>query len=84
MCGGLGTSLALLGVLALALPLLAGGGGLGPFAFRRGRGGARAESALALLDRRLALGEIGPEDYFERESALRSSNQPSRPRRPWS
>jgi uncharacterized membrane protein len=33
------------------------------------------ESARALLDRRLAAGEIAPEEYHERESALRSSEQ---------
>lgn len=30
------------------------------------------ESARELLDRRLATGELSPEEYFERESALRT------------
>jgi uncharacterized membrane protein len=39
------------------------------------------EDARTLLNRRLAAGEITPEDYFERESALRSSEpRPSRRR----
>jgi uncharacterized membrane protein len=38
------------------------------------------ESARALLDRRLATGEIEPEEYYEREAALRDA-QPSGPRR---
>jgi len=40
-------------------------------------GGAEGEvedrSAKSLLDRRLALGEIDAEEYYERESALRSA-----------
>jgi uncharacterized membrane protein len=32
----------------------------------------RRETARELLDRRLAAGELSPEEYFERESALRS------------
>lgn len=32
-----------------------------------------SDSARALLDRRLATGEIAPEEYYERESALRSA-----------
>jgi uncharacterized membrane protein len=35
-------------------------------------------SARGLLDLRLASGEISPEEYFERESALRSSEPPRR------
>jgi hypothetical protein len=34
-----------------------------------------------LLDRRLALGEIDVDEYYERESALRSSQPPPRRRR---
>lgn len=37
-------------------------------------------SARSLLDRRLALGEIDPEEYYEREAALRSG-EPVTPRR---
>lgn len=40
-----------------------------------------ADSARAVLDRRLAAGEIEPEDYYERESALRSSRPLTRARR---
>jgi len=39
------------------------------------------DSARALLDRRLAAGEIEPEDYYERESALRTSQPLVRARR---
>jgi hypothetical protein len=35
-------------------------------------------AARAMLDRRLAIGEIGVEEYYERESALRSSQPPPR------
>ena len=39
------------------------------------------DDARTLLDRRLASGEITPEEYFERESALRSGEpRPSRRR----
>jgi uncharacterized membrane protein len=38
-------------------------------------------AARALLDRRLAMGEIDVEEYYERESALRSSRPPPRRRR---
>ncbi len=40
----------------------------------------RGSSARALLDRRLAMGEIDVDEYYERESALRSA-EPARPRR---
>lgn len=33
----------------------------------------RDDSARGLLDRRLAAGEIGTEEYYERESALRGA-----------
>ena len=84
MCGGLGSSLALVGAFGFALPLLAGMGGLLLLFRARGEDGAGEGAARALLDRRLALGEISAEDYFERESALRSTSPASRPRRPWS
>ncbi len=40
------------------------------------------ESARDTLDRRLALGEISPEEYYEREAVLRSAEAgvPERPR----
>lgn len=38
-------------------------------------------SPRATLDRRLARGEISPEEYFERESALRSTEPVGQPRR---
>jgi uncharacterized membrane protein len=53
---------------------------------RLARGGGSGDSARAVLDRRFASGEIGAEDYYERESALRSaaprgaSDPPSLPR----
>lgn len=34
------------------------------------------DSARRILDRRLAAGEISPEEYYERESALRSGQRP--------
>lgn len=39
---------------------------------RLARGGESGRSATAMLDRRFAAGEIGAEEYYERESALRS------------
>ncbi len=46
-----------------------------------GRGPLETDSARALLDRRLAAGEIDPEDYYEREALLRTSPPSSRRRR---
>lgn len=40
---------------------------------RLARGGRSEDSARAVLDRRFASGEIGAEEYYERESALRSA-----------
>ena len=48
------------------------------FSCRRGDGLGRAR---ALLNRRLAAGEIELEEYYERESALRQAEPSSRPRR---
>lgn len=45
------------------------------------RPGADA-SARAMLDRRFAAGELGAEEYYERESALRSTATTTRKRRP--
>jgi uncharacterized membrane protein len=59
----------LIGLLALAALV----GGAAYFAVRHGRPQVRSgDEARTLLNRRLAAGEITPEDYFERESALRS------------
>ena len=51
--------------------------GLRLFSRRRGDGLGRAR---ALLNRRLAAGEIDVEEYYERESALRQA-EPARPQR---
>lgn len=40
---------------------------------RLARSAGSGDSARAMLDRRFALGEIDAEDYYERESALRST-----------
>ncbi len=47
---------------------------------RRRQDVQEASSAKAVLDRRLASGEIEPDEYYERESALRSSQPPLRAR----
>ncbi len=58
---------------SLFLPvLLVGLAWLGGRAFRGPRPGPLAEGR-ALLDRRLATGEIDVDEYYEREAALRSS-----------
>lgn len=49
---------------------------LGARAVRGPRGGEVEDSARAALDRRLAQGEISSEEYYERESALRSAEPP--------
>lgn len=46
----------------------------------RGTGDGEDRSAGSLLDRRLALGEIDAEEYYERESALRSAEPAGRHR----
>ena len=67
-CGGLSVLwLLALGWIALRL-----------FGHRRGDGLGRAR---ALLNRRLAAGEIDVEEYYERESALRHAQPTPRPRR---
>jgi uncharacterized membrane protein len=52
-------------------------------ALRAGRPvvGGQPEAPLETLQRRLAEGEITPEEYFERESALREFGAPRRGRR---
>ncbi len=70
----------------LFLPLLLGVvGWLAMRAGRRSPSGEVLRSARALLDRRLAAGEIGVEEYYEREAALRDGVPPSPPgpRRRW-
>ncbi len=56
-----------LGLLVL-LALIAAAVSVG---VRLARSGGSGDSARAMLDRRFALGEIGAEEYYERESALR-------------
>ena len=65
------------------LVILALGGGVAYLAVRSGRPHVPpGDDARTLLDRRLAAGEITTEEYFERESALRSGEpRPSRRRR---
>lgn len=75
-CGGMGLWM-LFGILIL-LALIAGAVYLGVRAAgssRRGElgGSETGDSARAVLDRRFAAGEISSEEYYERESALRSS-----------
>jgi uncharacterized membrane protein len=53
---------------------------LGVRAVRAPAEGEVEDSARAALDRRLAQGEISSDEYYERESALRSG-EPSRNRR---
>lgn len=76
---GLAGLIALLALLALVAAAVY----LGVRAARSNprRAPLEADSARALLDRRLAAGEIGPEDYYEREAVLRTSPPSSRRRR---
>ena len=77
---GLDPAMVILGlVCALALPLLlVAAVYVGARALRSG-GRSRIDSARALLDRRLAEGVIDIEEYYERDSALRST-EPMRQR----
>lgn len=74
-----------LGLLA-ALPCGAGGvlllGAIVAVGLRALGGGPRdgLEGARSLLHKRLAAGEIGSEEYYERESALRQAEPPRRRR----
>lgn len=81
--GGVDTALLLVGVLACSLVLRLVLGGAAWLGLRtRGRGRREGGgSARALLDRRLAAGEIDVEEYFERESALRSAEPVTPPPR---
>lgn len=68
--------LPLLAMLACAAPLVIGLSAavyLAGRARRVPRAGDDRSAARGLLDHRLATGEISPEEYFERESALRSA-----------
>ena len=71
-----------LGLLVCPLMMLALGGMA--WVAARFRGGKPEDpnttSARALLERRLAAGEIDVEEYYERESALRSAEVPARGR----
>jgi uncharacterized membrane protein len=81
--GGVDTALLLVGVLAcsLVLPLVLGGAAWLGLRTRGRRGREGGGAARALLDRRLAAGEIDVEEYYERESALRSVEPVAPPRR---
>lgn len=64
------------------LVLLALAGGVAYLAVRSGHPHlAAGDDARTLLNRRLAAGEITAEEYFERESALRSGEPPPARRR---
>jgi uncharacterized membrane protein len=69
-------------VCGLGLPLLLLAGG---WMIVRGTQGDRSAtpSARALLERRLAAGEIDVEEYYEREAALRSAEPALASRRRW-
>jgi len=72
---GAGAGSMMLAMLVCVVVLLAAIGVavyLGPRAARRIEGGVE-NVARELLDRRLATGEISPEDYYEREAALRDA-----------
>ena len=68
-----------LGMVIWTLVAIALVAGLIYAAVRVGRSrGWLDDSARRTLDRRLAAGEISPEEYYERESALRSGQPPAR------
>ncbi|HEV2074922.1 MAG TPA: hypothetical protein VGR10_01645 [Thermoleophilaceae bacterium] len=81
----MGMDMGLMAIIMVVVALIAVAGLLavvyvGGRALRPSRDRQIEDSARALLDRRLAAGEISSEEYYERESALRSA-QPSRPAR---
>jgi uncharacterized membrane protein len=78
--GGLWLVGALLCGLALPLFLLVAGY-FGLRAFGGSSQRDELDSARALLDRRLAAGEIETEEYYEREAALRNAQPPADRRR---
>lgn len=62
-------AIALVAVVVLVVWLIRSAGtGHGPAA--RAQGGAPAETPMQILDRRLAAGEISPDDYRERAAIL--------------
>lgn len=72
----MGMEMGLMAVVMVVVAVIVAGGlvagvYLGVRAFRSQRS-AVDDSPRGLLDRRLAAGEISPEEYYERESALRS------------
>lgn len=78
---GLGMLMMLIGVLVF-LAAVGGAVYLGIRATGRREGGEldQADSARAVLDRRLAAGEINLDEYYERESALRDAQPLTRRR----
>lgn len=78
--GGLMLVAALICVLAVPL-LLITAVYVGARVARSGRWVGAQPEGRDVLDRRLAAGEIGVDEYYERESALRSANAGSSPRR---
>jgi uncharacterized membrane protein len=67
---------------ALALPLfLLSLGFVGVRALRGSRWSSPTRTARTVLDRRLAAGEIDVDEYYERESALRSTDSATARRR---
>lgn len=68
-------------LLAVSL-LVIGAAWVGVRATRSTRHVDRGREGRAMLDRRLAGGEISVEEYYERESALRSADPPPE-RRSW-
>ncbi len=67
-------------VCALVLPALLIGVVYLATRVSRRRRAEGTDVARALLDRRLASGEIGLDEYYERESALRSAEPANPPR----
>jgi len=76
MLGPMGLTMLLCALVVLALVAAAVYLGM-RLARRRGTNA----SARAILDRRFAAGELGAEEYYERESALRSTATTTRKRR---
>lgn len=68
-------------VVALVVVIAIGVVVYGAIRAARNSGGSELEDARATLDHRLASGDITPEEYYERESALRSGEGLPRRRR---
>lgn len=79
----MGSEALLLGALLcmVGLPLLLLAGAYVGLRAWRSPGGQGLGRARARLNQRLAAGEIEVEEYYERESALRSTEPVARPRR---